>query len=565
MSRVLADRFVLDRELGAGGMARVFLGHDEVLERSVAVKVLGPGEGDAEMGERFRREGQTAARLSHPNIVQVYDAGEGDFEGERVSYIVMEYVPGGDLKELIDERGSLAGGDLARLGAGVCAGLSHAHERGVVHRDLKPHNILLDETGRPKLADFGIARALDVQGVTQPGYYLGTALYSSPEQLRGGGVTPKSDVYSLGATLYQAATGRTPFGGTLAEVAAKQVSEYPISPGAYSPGLDEDLGALIMDCLEKDPARRPDAETLERELSAAGSSAGSETSAAGSTPTRRIPASPAPESRPQSASRSASRGRRLESGTVRARAAGRRSPVLVAAAVAFLLVLGAGTVFTLLNADATSGVADLQPPRQDDGTPPADGSGPDGDQSSEPAQQASSAQPSGDAGNDPGDSAGEPSDATASGADGDSGSSPAGSQDGSQGGSGGDSPGQQPVASRGEELSGGAAVRTVRQLYSTAASGDYGESYSLLSRGFRQRNAPTQEQWSRQFGTLERITFLEGPSARVSGNTATVTGVTVAEHTDRTERNTVSWRLVNEGGEWRLLSLNLVDQRTLRT
>ena len=122
----LNDRFVLDREIGAGGMARVFLGHDEVLERSVAVKVLGFDEGDAEMGERFRREGQTAARLSHPNIVQVYDAGEGNFEGQRVSYIVMEYVSGGDLKELIDEKGALSGEELARLGSGVCAGLSHA-------------------------------------------------------------------------------------------------------------------------------------------------------------------------------------------------------------------------------------------------------------------------------------------------------------------------------------------------------------------------------------------------------------------------------------------------------
>ena len=178
-------------------MSVVFLGRDEVLDRPVAIKLLKPGYAGTDIGARFQREGRTAASLSHPNIVQVYDAGEGN-ERREASYIVMEYVPGGDLKALIDRRGSLSGGELLRLSE-AAAGLTHAHERGVIHRDVKPHNILLDGNGRPKISDFGIARALDATHATRTGSYLGTALYS-PEQLKGEKVTPKSDVYSLGAT-----------------------------------------------------------------------------------------------------------------------------------------------------------------------------------------------------------------------------------------------------------------------------------------------------------------------------------------------------------------------------
>src|SRR3712207_6361883 len=128
-------------------MSTVFLGRDEVLDRPVAIKVLKPELGETDVGARFRREGRTAAKLSHPNIVQVYDAGEGELEGRETSYIVMEYVPGGDLKELIDRRGTLSGRDLTEL-SGVAAGLAHAHERGIIHRDIKPHNILRSEERR---------------------------------------------------------------------------------------------------------------------------------------------------------------------------------------------------------------------------------------------------------------------------------------------------------------------------------------------------------------------------------------------------------------------------------
>src|SRR5215208_4155121 len=223
----LTERFVLEREIGSGGMSTVFLGRDEVLDRPVAVKLLRPGYAGTDIGARFRREGRTAASLSHPNVVQVYDAGEGVLDGHETSYIVVEYVPGGDLKDLIDRRGPLPGPMLSRIGASVADGLAHAHERGVIHRDIKPQNVLIDEYGSPKLTDFGIARALDTAHSTSTDSYLGTATYSSPEQLQGEKVTPKSDVYSLGATLYHASVGGPPFSGDPLQVASQKLAKPP--------------------------------------------------------------------------------------------------------------------------------------------------------------------------------------------------------------------------------------------------------------------------------------------------------------------------------------------------
>ncbi|MDQ4106318.1 MAG: serine/threonine protein kinase, partial [Actinomycetota bacterium] len=229
---VLGSRFVLDREIGAGGMARVYLGRDEVLDRPVAVKMLRGGFQGSDVDVRFGREGRTAARLSHPNIVQIYDAGEAELDGREVSYIVMEYLSGGDLQALLMEKGPLRERELTRIGADVASGLAHAHHKGIIHRDIKPQNILLDEYGRAKLTDFGIARALDATYATRTGSYLGTASYSSPEQLRGEEVTPKSDVYSLGCTLYEAATGGPPFSGGPIEVASQQLTKSPPPPRA---------------------------------------------------------------------------------------------------------------------------------------------------------------------------------------------------------------------------------------------------------------------------------------------------------------------------------------------
>jgi serine/threonine-protein kinase len=251
----LGDRFVLVRELGSGGMSRVFLGRDEVLDRPVAVKIVGADPEDPEIGLRFQREGRSAARLSHPNIVRVFDAGEDELDGRGVSYIVMEYVPGGDFEDLIDRNGPIPETMLLRIGADGASGLTHAHERGIIHRDIKPRNILLDERGSPKLADFGIARALD-------GTYLGTVAYASPEQLRGQRVTPKSDVYSFGATLYHAAVGEQPFSGNSIEVANQHVLKVPAPPTERGARISERLETLILSCLAKKPSERPDAARL---------------------------------------------------------------------------------------------------------------------------------------------------------------------------------------------------------------------------------------------------------------------------------------------------------------
>ncbi len=247
-------------------MSQVFLGRDEVLDRPVAVKILHPDLDDEEAGALFRREGRMAARLSHPNIVPVYDAGEDVMGGHEVSYIVMEYVPCGHLRGLIDRRGALPEPMLARLGADVAAALTHAHERGIVHRDVKPQNVLLDERDNPKLTDFGIARALDTTQESRANSYLGTAAYSSPEQLQGHKVTPKSDIYSLGATLYHAATGGPPFSGSPIEVANQQILKAPDPPRERGASMGAGLEALILDCLAKDPEERPDASRVHEKL-----------------------------------------------------------------------------------------------------------------------------------------------------------------------------------------------------------------------------------------------------------------------------------------------------------
>lgn len=274
--RRIGERFVLDREIGSGGMSTVFLGHDEVLDRPVAVKILKPGFEGSETGARFRREGITAARLSHPNIVQVYDAGEDELDGRGVSYIVMEYVSGGDLKNLIDEKGPLGETELSRIGADVVSGLAHAHNRGIIHRDIKPHNVLIDEYGRPRVADFGIARALDsaTSHATKTGSYLGTALYSAPEQLKGEKATPKSDVYSLGATLYHAGTGEPPFSGSSIEVASQHVSTAPVPMRERGASVSEAFDNLILQCLAKDPGSRPEAGDLHSRLLQRGAASG---------------------------------------------------------------------------------------------------------------------------------------------------------------------------------------------------------------------------------------------------------------------------------------------------
>jgi hypothetical protein len=510
---------VLEREIGSGGMARVFLGKDAVLERPVAIKVLKPGHDDTDIAARFRREGRTSAKLAHPNIVQVYDAGEGELEGRETSYIVMEYVPGGDLKDLIDRKGRLSNEELARLGASVAAGLAHAHERGVIHRDVKPHNVLLDDGNRPKLTDFGIARALDTTHATRTGSYLGTALYSSPEQLRGEKVTPKSDVYSLGVTFYQAATGETPFNGSPLTVAHQHVSEPPTPPKKIDESVSEDLDALILDCLSKDPDDRPTADEVRLRLLEAGR---------GTYPTRvaappPVAAVPPPATGGTRAAPTASPSGPLF-GQPRRDYRRRRAPILIALAALLLILLGVAA-YASLGGDPNT--AQNDPPAQNEqANQPADeGQGNENNQG--PAQEPDQPQQQ-----DP----------------------PAQQQDQSAdnaaaGNSQGDDASEEPDTPSPEEK----AEQAIEQVYATADAGDFEASYDLLSQGFRQdQGVPSADAWGGTFSTLESISFEEGPDAQVSGDTATVTGVTIATHTNRTERNTVTWGMVNEGGEWKL-------------
>jgi hypothetical protein len=497
----LTERFVLEREIGSGGMSRVFLARDEVLERPVAVKILNPSFGETDIGTRFRREGRTAARLSHPNIVQVYDAGEVRFEGRETSYIVMEYVPGGDLKDLIDERGVLSGAELTRL-SGAAAGLAHAHERGVIHRDIKPHNILITDSGDVKVTDFGIARALDATTATRTGSYLGTALYSSPEQLRGEGVTPKSDVYSLGVTLYHAATGQTPFAGTPIEVASQHVAREPTPPRRLNDSVSASLEALILGCLEKDPDSRPTADEVRIGLLEAGR--GVHDTQAYPEPPATEPA--ADERTPTAAPREAQQT--LPGRTVYGRRRGRRREVLaILALVALLALVGAIFAPTLLG----GGDQRANVPAQNGGNrdnPSGEGQGGQSQQQGSPGQPSASQSATGE---------------------------PAGE---AQAGGG-------PT----EEA---AAEQAVEEFYRSAAQGDYGRSSELLSEGWRQSTFPSQASFQSTFQTLQSIEFVEGPTAEISGDTATVTGVTEATHSDRIEQNEGTWRLVSVDGEWRI-------------
>lgn len=253
IGRTFNNRYKLTERVGLGGMAEVYRAEDNVLGRTVAVKVMLPQyAADPTFTKRFRQEAASAANLQSPYIVSIYDWG---LDGETY-YIVMEFLRGTDLKTAIKERGAINQRKAAEIGSQVAQALSVAHAGGIIHRDIKPQNIMIQPDGNIKVMDFGIARAGDA-GLSQTATVLGTAHYVSPEQAQGKELTGASDIYSLGVVLYEATTGKLPFDGQDAvSVAVKQVNELPASPSTINPNIDPALEAIIMKAMEKDPERR---------------------------------------------------------------------------------------------------------------------------------------------------------------------------------------------------------------------------------------------------------------------------------------------------------------------
>ncbi len=253
VGRVLNDRYEITERVGIGGMAEVYRAQDKVLGRMVAVKVMLPQyAADETFTKRFRLEAASAARLQSPYIVSIYDWG---LDGETY-YIVMEFLRGTDLKTAIQERGAVNQRKVAEIGSQVAQALSVAHAASIIHRDIKPQNIMIQPDGNIKVMDFGIARAGDA-GLSQTSTVLGTAHYVSPEQAQGKELGAASDIYSLGIVMYEAVTGKLPFEGQDAvSVAVKQVNEIPAPPSSINPNIDPTLELIIMKALEKDPSNR---------------------------------------------------------------------------------------------------------------------------------------------------------------------------------------------------------------------------------------------------------------------------------------------------------------------
>jgi hypothetical protein len=256
VGELIADRYELEELVGSGGMSSVYKAHDRLLERSVALKILHEQyTSDDDYVERFRREARSVAQLTHPNIVTVIDRGEQDGR----QFIVFEYVDGENLKELLDREGPLSPEEGIDLVLQVARGLAFAHSQGLVHRDVKPQNVLLDADGRAKVTDFGIARSLDVDGVTITGTVMGTSNYIAPEQARGQPVDEQTDVYSLGCVLYELLAGDVPYGGdNFVSVAMRHVNDPVPSVADVRPDVPWRLDQAIQRAMAKDHGERFD-------------------------------------------------------------------------------------------------------------------------------------------------------------------------------------------------------------------------------------------------------------------------------------------------------------------
>jgi len=339
--RVLADRYAVGELLGRGGMAEVYLATDRVLDRPVAFKVLGGWlANDATFVERFRREALAAARISHPNLVAVFDAGSED----GVHYIVMEHVPGETLADVLRKEGRLHPNRATRIAASVADALGVAHAARIVHRDVKPANVMLTPDGRTKLMDLGIARNIDGESITHASSILGTAGYVSPEQARGDPVDHRSDIYSLGCVLYEMLTGRQPFEAQdpLA-MAYKHVHEAPVPPTSLEPSIPPALEAVTLRAMEKEPAAR--FQSVEEMAAALDDRTAPVAPVTATTPMPAVPVTtPLPTAHPDNLPRRADRVRR------------RRPLVPFLLGLAALALLG-GVAFALFGDDPPAGRA----------------------------------------------------------------------------------------------------------------------------------------------------------------------------------------------------------------
>ncbi|GAA0495277.1 serine/threonine protein kinase PrkC [Salinibacillus aidingensis] len=255
--QVLNDRYKILNAIGGGGMANVYLGHDTILDRKVAIKALRMEYAhDEEFIERFRREAQSTISLSHPNIVSIYDVGEED-DNDNIYYIVMEYVRGMTLKQYIQQYGPLPAEEAVDVMKQITSAISHAHHNEIIHRDIKPQNILIDNKGNAKVTDFGIAMALSHTSVTQTNSVLGSVHYLSPEQARGGTAIKKSDIYSLGIVFFEMLTGRLPFSGESAvSIALKHLQSKTPSVRRWIPDIPQSVENVVLKATAKNPFHR---------------------------------------------------------------------------------------------------------------------------------------------------------------------------------------------------------------------------------------------------------------------------------------------------------------------
>ena len=252
--KIIDGRYEIIEEIGRGGMAIVYRAKCLVLNRYVAIKVLRPEyRDDLEFIKRFKIEAQSAGSLSHPNIVSIYDVGNED----DLEYIVMEYVEGITLKQYLSAKGVLQWKEAVDYASQICSGLEHAHKKGIVHKDIKPENIIITKEGILKITDFGIAKALNQGTITTGGLTMGSVHYFSPEQARGGFTDAKTDLYSLGILTYEMVTGRLPFEGESAiSIAMQHLETEPVRPSVFNPSIPKSLETVILKAMKKEQSER---------------------------------------------------------------------------------------------------------------------------------------------------------------------------------------------------------------------------------------------------------------------------------------------------------------------